>query len=240
VPLASHNAEATSIADHQTLKRVVVVIDVDTRKLLSMMILQASTVVAAVVDEANTSSIVPESKLCRSSSFLAMPPPPPLHSHKQDSLSSDDRRAGDEMVSRAVARSNSKLKMHGLDVVVGSKNTAADGAGLDDIPPIVVSPDLRGRNVADLADQHPPGIDLDYVAADATAGSSAASSITEDTVATGSHQQQYHHDLLSDLSPDQCAVIVDCVFGCPPPTPDENQGFDPAQPAAKRLKTGSA
>lgn len=212
-------------------------VEVDTRKLLSMMILQASSVVAAVVDEANTSSIIPESRLCRSSSFLAMPPPPPQKENGinascgSNHLASSDHKEGAEddgdMLSRAVARSNPRLKMHGLDILSTAAEKATD-VGEDGPVPIVVSPDIRGKKISSLL-HHPPGFNLDFVQEEA---GSATSSIT----ASEDNLQQQD---LSELSPDQCAVIVDCVFGGGG-ADDDQIPSDDLPPAAKRLKTTSA
>jgi len=197
-------------------------ITVDTMQLLSKMILQASTVVAAVVDGANTSSIVPESKLCRSSSFLAMPPPKPkvLPSRK---LSSSDEMAG-EGVAEAGGNGDShehhhhhdsyKSKMHGLDILGSAVVPADDEGGLP-----IVSPDIRAMKSPTVAPCMPR---LHLVRGVSSNTSSSRSSC-------GSVDEQLQQDL-SELSPDQCADIVDGIFG----------EFDDAilrEPPAKRLKS---
>lgn len=172
-------------------------ITVDTRHLLSVMILRASSVIAAVVEEANTSSIVPESKLCRSSSFLAMPPPMPKLNRR---ASSSDGKASD-LLSKA-EDTKSKNRLHGLDIL----STAAA-----ELP--IVSPDFRARA---LMKQPPDMPNLNLVLDES---SSANSSITAD-------EQD-----LSDLSPDQCASIVDDIFG------DFDDHILSNEPPLKKLKT---
>jgi hypothetical protein len=154
------------------------------------MVEQASRVVDTVVDMANTAFIVPTSSLPRAESFLVMPPPAsraahPTGNEEVEVLSAPPQSLGGGWSEREVLRGLQLLSRAAARLPIVSPDVSSAPAGAD-----------AARAVPHLAlvvsdDDEPNGSAADGLGGGGTGGGGMVV-----------------HDL-SDLSPDQCADIVD-------------------------------